>query len=268
MRRASNRCRSGWSRCRRSAGSVASRRSSRRSGRHRTRRCRRRMRRASSRCRSVWRRCRRWVGSRRRAGGAEEAGVTEREDAAVGRDEPVPVPRRRRADVDDRAVQDHGAAEPWGGRGRGGTAAEQQRADEREQLVDTKAPHRRRESTLLSGCGRVDCGNATVDWPRADRSGPSAITLVNHPARRPRLRPATDRDGRNRDRIPRPRCTAWLERHVNLETGVGVPASSRRATAPTANASMRCSRTSGRPNSSIRRCISPERTGRRRPRAW
>ena len=117
------------------------------------------------------------------AGRAEEAGVTEREDAAVGCGEPVAVARWCGGDADDRLVETDGPVEPTKraspnakmppsvatsqypfpdgvglmstiarfrtmrarrtvgcGRGRGRTAAEQQRADQREHARRHESP--------------------------------------------------------------------------------------------------------------------------------
>ena len=58
-----------------------------------------------------------------------------------------------------------------------------------------------------------------------------AITPVNHPASKRFLPPNATDATVNQDFAHEAR--AWLDRHVNLETGVGVPASTTRATAPT-----------------------------------
>ena len=127
------------------------------------------------------------------------------------------------------------AAEPWGVVA--AAAAPQPNSSaptNASTLVDTKALHRRRESTLLSGCGRVDCGNATVD----SAAGRQKRSVRDHPGQSPRSTtsasdpPPTATDATMTEDLDQD-VRAWLERHVNLETGVGVPASSRRATAPT-----------------------------------
>ena len=93
-----------------------------------------------------------------RAGRAVEGRVAEREDAAVGRDEPIAAPGRRRRDPDDRLVQRDGA----------GGAVERRVAEREDPAVARDRP------VAVARRGRGDADDRLVDarpfrWSRGTR---------------------------------------------------------------------------------------------------
>ena len=239
--------------------------------RRRRRRCRRRRRRASSPL-PVGVAAMPTIGWFRRRPPVEpwKRGVAEGEDAAVGGDEPVAVAGRCRADVDDRAGSAPAHRRPvWVVAASAAGEPMHNTAVSAQMLAATIAPHRRPRST---------CSPVVLRWlPLGDRrlgfpptgSDRCAITLVNHPASQHSAptchRSATDATV-NQDFAHDAR--AWLDGHVNLETGVGIPASARPPTAPTRERIDALLAYSARRSSSTPPSTSPARTARRRPRGW
>ena len=96
-----------------------------------------------------------------------------------------------------------------------------------------------------------------------------AVAHEDEPSAVARRRPSAGSVTADRAVLPRlasmdPR--EWLDSHINLETGAGVPASTRRPTAPTRERIDALLKYLGRPSSSSPPCTSPARTARRRPR--
>ena len=90
-------------------------------------------------------------------------------------------------------------------------------------------------------------------------------TEVGHRARRSKVELAGAHGAGVSDRAELPTPASWLDSHVNLETGVGVPAGEPPRARRRSSASPRCCSTSARPRWSSRRSTSPARTARPRP---